>query len=71
MQYIIDFFGKDVPKKLSTMDIHLVYVSKRQKYAVIYCDTAKGEKELLKNLKNIKGFKGIRESLYFDETVNI
>lgn len=71
MQYIVEYFGKDVPKKLATMDLNLVYVSKKQKYAIVYCDVSKGEKELLKQLQNIKGFKSVKESLFYDENVNI
>mgnify|MGYP000925107686 CR=1 FL=1 len=71
MAYIVDYFGKEVPKKLAEMDIHLVYISKRANYAVVYCDQNKGEQALKKSLSNIKGFKHISPSLFFDENVNI
>jgi len=53
------------------MDLNLVYVSKKQKYAIVYCDVSKVEKELLKQLQNVKGFKSVKESLFYDENVNI
>lgn len=71
MQYIVEYFGKEIPRKLSTMDLNLVYVSKKQKYAVVYYDVAKGEKELLRQLQGIRGFKSVKESLFYDENVNI
>lgn len=71
MAYIVDFFGKEVPKRLNEMDINLVYVSRRANYAVIYCDVAKTEQALTKNLQQVKGFKSIKPSLFYDENVNI
>ncbi len=71
MAYIINFHGKEVPKKLSTMDVNLVYVSKKANYAVVYIDKSRGEKMLSQTLSGTKGFQGIVPSLFFDENVNI
>jgi len=71
MAYIINFQGKEVPKKLNSMDVNLVYVSKKANYAVVYVDKSRGEKMLVQNLLNTKGFQGVIPSLFFDENVNI
>jgi uncharacterized protein YlbG (UPF0298 family) len=69
--YIVDFKGKEVPKRLSKMDVNLAYISKKFNYAVIYLDEAKGEKLLTNHLKNVKGFIGVQASLFFDQNANI
>lgn len=69
--YIVDFVGKEVPKRLEKMDINLVYVSKKANYAIVYFDRAKGEKLLLNQLQNVKGFIGVHPSLIFNEEANI
>lgn len=69
--YIVDFRGKEVPKKLEKMDIHVAYISKKANYAVVYFDKVKGEKALLSQLQNIKGFIGVYPSLFFNEEANI
>lgn len=69
--YIVDFVGKEVPKKLERMDINLVYVSKKANYAIVYFDRAKGEKLLLTQLQGVKGFIGVKPSLLFNEEANI
>ncbi|WP_162146948.1 DUF2129 domain-containing protein [Acholeplasma granularum] len=69
--YIVDFKGKEVPKKLSKMDVNLAYVSKKGNYAVVYFDKNKGEKMLTSHLKNVKGFIRIYPSLTFNEEANI
>ncbi len=69
--YIVDYKGKEVPKRLSKMDVNLAYISKKFSYAVVYLDEAKGEKLLTNHLKNVKGFIGVQPSLFFDQNVNI
>lgn len=69
--YIVDFKGKEVPKRLSKMDVNLAYVSKKFSYAVVYLDENKGEKLLTNHLKNVKGFIGVQPSLFFDQNANI
>ena len=69
--YIVDFVGKEAPKKLEKMDINLVYVSRKANYAIVYFDRAKGEKLLLTQLQGVKGFIGVQPSLLFNEEANI
>lgn len=71
MAYIIDFHGKEVPKRLLHMDVNLAYVSKRANYAIVYCDTARGEKSLVQQLQKVKGFIRVKPSLFYEETKNI
>ncbi len=69
--YIVDFFGKEVPKRLERMDINVVYVSKKANYAIVYFDKVKGEKLLTNQLHNVKGFIAVYPSLFYNETANI
>ena len=69
--YIVDFVGKEVPKKLEKMDVNLIYVSKKANYAIVYYDKSKGEKHLVNQLNNIKGFVSCHPSLFFNEQTNI
>ena len=69
--YIVDFKGKEIPKRLNKMDVNLAYVSKKFNYAVVYLDEAKGEKLLINHLKNVKGFMRVYPSLFYDENANI
>lgn len=69
--FIVDFKGKEVPKRLSKMDVNLTYISKKFNYAIVYLDEAKGEKLLINHLKNVKGFIGVTPSLFYDENANI
>lgn len=69
--YIVDFKGKEVPKKLSKLDVNLAYVSKKSNYAVVYLDENKGEKMLLSQLHNVKGFVALYPSLFFHIESNI
>ncbi|HEY8405721.1 MAG TPA: DUF2129 domain-containing protein [Acholeplasma sp.] len=71
MAYIVYFQGKEVPKKLNGMDVHVAYVSKRANYAIVYVDKAKGDKVLTQALSNVKGFQSVAPSLFFDENVNL
>ena len=71
MAYIINFFGKEVPKKLETMDVNVYYISKKQNYAIVYADQNRGLNQLTSQLKSIRGFKNISESLSYDSNVNI
>lgn len=67
--YVVFYQGKHVVRKLETMPIHLVYVSKKQHYAVFYIDQ-KEENKMKKELKNVKGFRAFVKSLAFDESLN-
>ena len=49
--YIVDFKGKEVPKRLSKMDVNLTYISKKFNYAIVYLDEAKGEKTFGQSFK--------------------
>lgn len=69
--FIVDFKGKEVPKRLNKMDVNLTYISKRFNYAVVYLDESKGEKLLVNHLKHVKGFVGVYPSLFFDQNANI
>jgi len=69
--YIVDFKGKEVPKRLNKMDVNLTYISKKFNYAVVYLDEAKGEKLLTNHLRNVKGFIGVYPSLFFDQNTNL
>lgn len=71
MAYIVDFTGKEVPKKLERMDVNVAYVSKKANYAIVYFDKTKGEKLLLSQLQGVKGFIGVHASLFFNEEANI
>lgn len=71
MAYIVDYYGKEVPKRLKKMDINLAYISKRFNYAVVYFDKDKGESLLISQLKKVRGFNRVYSSLYFNEEANI
>lgn len=69
--YIVDFKGKEVPKKLNKMDVNVAYISKKFNYAVVYLDEQKGEKLLINHLKRVRGFIRVYPSLFYDENTNI
>ena len=69
--FIVDYKGKEVPKKLSRLDVNVAYVSKKFNYAVVYLDENKGEQLLVNHLKRVKGFISVYPSLIFSEHANI
>lgn len=69
--FIVDFKGKEVFKRLSKMDVNLIYIFKKFNYVIVYFDEVKGEKFLVNYLKNVKGFMGVIFLLFYDENVNI
>lgn len=69
--YIVNYFHNNIVKKLNTMEVNVVYVSKRFKYAVVYIDSDKGDNYLKNQLKKTKGLINVTPSLIFDETLNI
>lgn len=67
--YVVFYQGKHVLRKLETLNVNLIYVSKKQHYAVLYMDND-NENEVKRELKKVKGFRGFNKSLNFDENYN-
>lgn len=68
--YVVFYQGKHVVRKLETLPINLVYVSRKRNYAVFYTDKNL-EASIKKTLKNVKGFRNFSPSLAFNENLNV
>lgn len=68
--YVIFYQGKHVVRKLETLAVNIVYVSRRQSYAVFYTDKDQ-EQAIKKQLRKTKGFRNLSPSPAFNEELNI
>ncbi len=69
MSYVVFFKGKKILHKLNQLPVEVVYVSKKQRYAVFYTDK-ENEESIRKTLKKVSGYKGFSQSQTFDENLN-
>ena len=60
---IVYFTDKEVLKELDKTIVNIYYVSEKNNYAMIYCDSNR-YKPLCAQLKGIKGITGFEDSLF-------